>query len=103
MTQVVFNILINSIYFAPPGTAINVEVTNDSSTFTLNIADMGPGISNDDKIKIFEPFFTTKPFGEGTGLGLSVVHGIIKSHRGTIRVLDNIPKGTMFEIQLPKQ
>jgi len=102
LTQVVFNILMNSIYCAPPGSTINIEVTNDRSTVTLRIADTGRGISNENKAKIFEPFFTTKPFGDGTGLGLSVVHGIIKSHRGTIKVLDNIPKGTIFEIQLPK-
>lgn len=103
LTQVVFNILMNSIYFAPPGSAINIDITDDRSTVILKIADTGPGISTENKTKIFEPFFTTKPFGDGTGLGLSVVHGIIKSHRGTIKVLDNIPKGTIFEIQLPKQ
>jgi len=101
-TQVIFNILMNSIYFAPPGSAIAISITEDLSSFTLTIADTGPGISNENKTKIFEPFFTTKPFGDGTGLGLSVVHGIIKSHRGNIKVLDNIPKGTIFEIQLPK-
>jgi len=103
LTQVIFNILMNSIYFAPKGSTINIDITSDATAFTLTIADTGPGISNANKTKIFEPFFTTKPFGDGTGLGLSVVHGIIKSHRGTIRVLDNIPKGTIFEIQLPTQ
>ena len=53
------------------------------------------------KDKIFEPFYTTKPLGEGSGLGLSVVHGIIKSHKGEISIAQNIPKGTIFKIKLP--
>ncbi|WP_455169066.1 ATP-binding protein, partial [Aegicerativicinus sediminis] len=52
--------------------------------------------------KVFEPFFTTKPTGEGSGLGLSVVHGIINSHKGTISYASNKPKGTVFTIYFPK-
>ena len=51
--------------------------------------------------KIFMPFFTTKDIGEGTGIGLSVVHGIITSHGGRIKVESEINKGSAFEVQLP--
>ncbi len=100
-TQVLFNILINAIYISPENSLISIEVESDSNCFTLEIKDEGPGIPSDLKLKIFEPFFTTKPLGEGSGLGLSVVHGIIKSHRGEIFAYDNKPTGTVFQIKLP--
>lgn len=100
-TQVLFNIVMNSIYFAPPKSAITIDINNDSKWLYINIMDQGPGISDSVKQKIFDPFFTTKPFGDGTGLGLSVVHGIIKSHKGFITTADNIPNGAIFKIQIP--
>jgi signal transduction histidine kinase len=101
LTQVLFNILINSIYVSPKNSRIKVKVYNTETLFFIEIADEGPGIQEDIKAKIFEPFFTTKPIGEGSGLGLSVVHGIVKSHKGDIITFDNQPHGTVFQIQLP--
>ncbi|PKW20545.1 sensor histidine kinase [Flavobacterium lindanitolerans] len=101
LTQVLFNILINSIYVAPENSSITVKVTDDSNNFYIEIADEGSGIPEEIKSRIFEPFFTTKPIGEGSGLGLSVVHGIVKSHKGDIIALDNQPKGTIFHVRLP--
>ena len=63
--------------------------------------DTGPGINKEALDKIFVPFFTTKDIGHGTGLGLSVVHGIITEHGGSIDVESAIGKGTRFEIRLP--
>jgi len=67
----------------------------------ITISDTGAGIAEAHLDKIFEPYFTTKKTGEGTGLGLSVVHGIIKSHKGNIRVSSEPGKGTTFHFCLP--
>ncbi len=67
----------------------------------LTISDTGPGIPDDILDRIFDPFFTTKEKGEGTGMGLAVVHGIIESHSGSIRVQNRTPQGVRFEILLP--
>ena len=58
-------------------------------------------MGEDVRLKIFEPFFTTKPEGEGTGMGMSVIHGIVQEHGGKIRVESEEGKGTTFTISLP--
>ncbi len=67
----------------------------------LCVTDEGPGMPEDVRARVFEPFFTTKPSGEGTGLGLSVVHGIVQGHRGAIEVRSRPGAGTAIEILLP--
>jgi two-component system cell cycle sensor histidine kinase/response regulator CckA len=67
----------------------------------IEVADTGPGIPADIQAKIFEPFFTTKPVGEGTGLGLSTVYGIVKQADGWIHLESKVGEGTAFRIFLP--
>ncbi|MBA6152520.1 sensor histidine kinase [Gelidibacter maritimus] len=102
LTQVIFNLVINAIYFSPQNGQITIDVDNEEREMVLTIKDEGTGISKEISEYIFNPFYTTKPVGEGSGLGLSVVHGIIKSHKGTIKHTANRPKGTIFTLTFPK-
>ena len=103
LTQVVFNLVMNAIYFSPPRTTISVLLSTKNDKVLLTISDEGPGIPKESIPHIFDPFFTTKPVGEGSGLGLSVVHGIVQSHQGSIEVTPNTPTGTIFTLQFPKK
>lgn len=107
ITQVLTNLLKNACQAMPNGGTIHVETDGDANEVRLNVRDEGTGIPQENLGKIFDPFFTTKPIGEGTGMGLAVSYGIIKMHRGNIRVTSNVdpaagPTGTTFTILLPR-
>jgi PAS domain S-box-containing protein len=67
----------------------------------LSVADNGPGMDTETQRRVFEPFFTTKPPGAGTGLGLAVVHGIVRAHNGTITITSQPGDGARFDVYLP--
>lgn len=105
--QVVTNLVNNSLHVMPEKGKLTITVNGDDENIKLTIADTGSGIPQKNLSKIFEPFFTTKKAGQGTGLGLSVIYGIIKMHNGDISVKSNTdaekgPIGTCFNIRLPR-
>jgi CheY-like chemotaxis protein len=84
-----------------PVPTMRVTTRRDRDDVVIEVADNGPGIAADALPRIWDPFFTTKSEGEGTGLGLSVVHGIVTEHGGSIDA-ERVPEGgTRFVIRLP--
>ena len=104
--QVVINLLTNAqqaLREAPTPRRITVTTragANERSV-VLQVADNGPGISQEIQAKLFEPFFTTKPPGEGTGLGLAICQGIVNTHHGTLQVASAPGQGATFRMELP--
>jgi signal transduction histidine kinase len=83
------------------GGTIRIAARKQAEDVEITVADDGPGIPADVIPKIFDPFFTTKDVGEGSGLGLSIVHGIVDRHGGRITVQSQVGEGTTFRIVLP--
>jgi two-component system NtrC family sensor kinase len=101
MTQVLVNIIVNAIQAMPDGGQLTIQTDYSQKFVSLMVEDTGMGMEEKVLKQIFLPFFTTKDVGKGTGLGMSVVHGIVKSHGGIIHVHSHVGHGTKFEIQLP--
>ena len=102
MSQVVINLIMNALHAMPEGGTLRIALGSEKGMAKLVVSDTGHGIPHDIVKKIFDPFFTTKEFGKGTGLGLTVVKGIIEEHQGTIEVESQPGNGTTFSILLPK-
>ncbi|UCD93574.1 MAG: hypothetical protein JSU69_07330, partial [Candidatus Zixiibacteriota bacterium] len=101
ITQVLVNLVVNAIQAMPDGGRIFIQTTADSREVKMVVQDTGIGMDKELLEKIFVPFFTTKDVDEGTGLGLSVVHGIVKSHGGTITAGSKVGQGSRFTVLLP--
>jgi two-component system cell cycle sensor histidine kinase/response regulator CckA len=101
--QVVLNVIANASHAigSAHGT-ITLRLDHGDSFVRIVISDTGRGMDEATQRRIFEPFFTTKAPGEGSGLGLAVVHGIIANHGGRIDVKSTPQAGTVFTILLPK-
>ncbi len=104
LEQVFFNIISNAIdAIEEGGGRLDIKMWSTSERIICEIKDTGTGIPKDMIDKIFEPFFTTKGVGRGTGLGLSVCYGIMKSIGGKIEVESEKGKGSLFRLIFPKQ
>jgi signal transduction histidine kinase len=101
--QCIINLIFNAVDAMPDGGILTLRSSfdRDKGVVEMRVGDTGSGISSEDLPHIFDPFYTTKMEGEGLGLGLSTVYGIIDRHRGTISVDSELGKGTLFTIKLP--
>jgi len=118
MEQVLLNLCVNARDAMPKGGALSIELRNvslgadETSAWPwarpgrfvkLSIADTGVGMSKEALARLFEPFFTTKSVGKGSGLGLSVVQGIVQQHGGFVHVYSEVEIGTTFSLYFPSQ
>ena len=101
MMQVLINLIVNSLHAMDQGGMLRLAAIRANDQVCLEIADTGLGMSPEVLSNVFDPFFTTKEFGKGTGLGLTVVKGIVEEHGGTISVDSRVGAGTTVSILLP--
>jgi PAS domain S-box-containing protein len=117
MHQIIMNLCTNAAHaMRESGGVLRVELGNEDVSeqtaaratginpgphVVLTVRDQGTGMDSATMARVFEPFFTTKKSGEGTGLGLSVVHGIVRSHGGAVTVESDLGRGSTFRVYLP--
>jgi signal transduction histidine kinase len=99
--QVLVNLVVNAIQAMPDGGKLTISTGKTCDEIYFVVEDSGIGMNEAVIEKLFVPFFTTKDVNEGTGLGLSVVHGIVTSHGGTVTVDSKIGEGARFTVRLP--
>ncbi len=115
LEQVIANLVVNAIDASAEGGEVVLSLQQEELTpppahggargryLRLDVRDRGVGISPEDQDRVFEPFFTTKDVGAGTGLGLSVVHGIVHEHGGWVAVESQLGEGARFSVVLPRE
>lgn len=100
--QIVINLVLNAAEAMEAGcVTIRTRVDRERACVRLEVADTGSGIAPEHIARIYDPFFSTKREGQGTGLGLAVVYGIVHSHGGQIEVVTAVGHGTTFTVTLP--
>ena len=103
LKQVFINLSLNAIQAMEHAGLLTLSITcRDAETVTVQVTDTGTGMPPEVLEKIFDPFFTTKSTGQGTGLGLSVVYGIVSKHKGYIEVASTAGYGTTFSVTFPR-
>ncbi|MEO6951489.1 MAG: ATP-binding protein [Polyangia bacterium] len=102
MQQVVTNLVMNALQATPEGGRVTLRVATIGEAACLSVEDTGCGMSDEVQRRVFEPFFTTKDVGEGSGLGLSVTHGLVQQNRGSIEVVSSPGRGSTFSILVPR-
>lgn len=102
--QALVALFVNAVEAMPEGGNLRVEIHLDEKNdmVIMKIQDTGIGIPEEDVLRVFEPFFSTKRNGQGVGLGLSVVYGIVDRHGGRISVESKVGKGTTFTLVFPR-
>ena len=106
LTQILLNLAVNARDAMPAGGVLTIRVYSPPKTpdhVVLEVSDTGMGIPQEILPYIFEPFFTTKPVGQGTGMGLAAVRGIVDQMGGRIEVDTAVGKGTTFRVFLPRE
>lgn len=99
--RAVLNLVLNAIDVMPDGGELVITSYDGPSGFELEVADTGPGLSDEDQRRVFEPFYTTKQ--NGTGLGLAVVYHVAEAHGGTVTATNCPEGGAAFTIKFPRQ
>lgn len=105
LTSITINLLENAVKYSPTSAVIDINAKQQGTLLALDFADQGYGITEKEKKKIFRKFYRTGSEDtrstKGTGLGLYIVKEIVEAHQGTIAVIDNQPRGSIFKIKLP--
>jgi signal transduction histidine kinase len=99
--QAMVNLLKNAIEASPSAGRVRLAARRVADGVEIVVEDEGPGIPDEVRAAIFDPFFTTKPAGSGTGLGLSLVYGIVERHGGSINLDESVARGARFRMRLP--
>ncbi len=101
LNQVLVNIVNNAVDAMPAGGRLNIKTRTAKGRVYLEVQDTGIGMNKETLKQVFMPFFTTRDVDRGTGLGLSVVHGIVEAHGGSVKADSHEGKGSTFQITLP--
>ena len=99
--QLTTNLAVNAMQAMTEGGDLTLATSHGKEWVELSVSDTGAGIPSDILPRVFDPFFTTKDIDQGTGRGLSVVHGIVAGHGGSIRVKSKVGRGTRMHVRLP--